>query len=178
MCAKLEKDFKKVYPSGWTAMQSPLKKKNIFFSFVSYLFIFSYLQSSWYSSQLSMGGIDSPKWKACSQAKSYRSEEGQKLEVTENSNLIKIKKNRPPAVLLLSLQPVPESEKGKSCKLTVKRRGEEIGAERESLKEKLTTPCNRGGSRIFFRRGCTRLLLYLNTNKPHSLVFFAEYLLY
>ena len=24
----------------------------------------------------------------------------------------------------------------------------------------------RGGSRIFFRRGCTRLLLYFNTNKP------------
>ena len=27
---------------------------------------------------------------------------------------------------------------------------------------------DRGGSRIFFRRGCTRLLLYFNTNKPHS----------
>ena len=26
----------------------------------------------------------------------------------------------------------------------------------------------RGGSRIFFRRGCTRLLLYFSTNKPHS----------
>ena len=26
----------------------------------------------------------------------------------------------------------------------------------------------RGGSRIFFRRGCTRLLLYFNTNKLHS----------
>ena len=25
----------------------------------------------------------------------------------------------------------------------------------------------RGGSRRFFRRGCTRLLLYFNTNKPH-----------
>ena len=25
----------------------------------------------------------------------------------------------------------------------------------------------RGGSRIFFRRGCTRLLLYFNTNNPH-----------
>ena len=33
------------------------------------------------------------------------------------------------------------------------------------------------GSRIFLRRGCTRLLLYFNTNKPHS-VFFAEYQLY
>ena len=31
---------------------------------------------------------------------------------------------------------------------------------------------NRGGSRIFFRRGCTRLLLYFNTNKPHS--FFLQ----
>ena len=27
---------------------------------------------------------------------------------------------------------------------------------------------SRGGSRISFRRGCTRLLLYFNTNKPHS----------
>ena len=25
----------------------------------------------------------------------------------------------------------------------------------------------RGGPRIFLRRGCTRLLLYFNTNKPH-----------
>ena len=31
----------------------------------------------------------------------------------------------------------------------------------------------RGGSRTFFRRGCTRLLLYFNTNKPHS-VFFSQ----
>ena len=30
----------------------------------------------------------------------------------------------------------------------------------------------------FFRRGCTRLLLYFNTNKPHSFFFFAEYQLY
>ena len=29
----------------------------------------------------------------------------------------------------------------------------------------------RGGSRIFFRRVCTRLLLYFNTNKPHSFFF-------
>ena len=35
----------------------------------------------------------------------------------------------------------------------------------------------RGGSRIFFRRGCTRLFLYFNTNKPHSF-FFAQYQLY
>ena len=31
---------------------------------------------------------------------------------------------------------------------------------------------DRGGSRIFFRRGCTRLLLYFNTNKPHR--FFLQ----
>ena len=30
---------------------------------------------------------------------------------------------------------------------------------------------HRGGSRIFFRRGCTRLELYFNTNKPHSFFF-------
>ena len=29
----------------------------------------------------------------------------------------------------------------------------------------------RGGSRTFFRRGCTCLLLYFNTNKPHSFFF-------
>ena len=29
----------------------------------------------------------------------------------------------------------------------------------------------RGGSRIFFRRGCTRLLLYFNTNKPLGFFF-------
>ena len=32
----------------------------------------------------------------------------------------------------------------------------------------------RGGSRIFFTRGCTRLLLYFNTNKPHSFLFFLQ----
>ena len=36
----------------------------------------------------------------------------------------------------------------------------------------------RSGSRIFFRRGCTRLLLCFTTNKPHSFFFFAEYQLY
>ena len=30
---------------------------------------------------------------------------------------------------------------------------------------------DRGGSRIFLRRGCTRLLLYFNTNKPHGFLF-------
>ena len=29
----------------------------------------------------------------------------------------------------------------------------------------------RGGSKIFFRRGCTRLFLHFNTNKPHSFFF-------
>ena len=33
------------------------------------------------------------------------------------------------------------------------------------------TTAPRGGSKIYFRRGCTRLLLYLNTNKPHSFFF-------
>ena len=32
----------------------------------------------------------------------------------------------------------------------------------------LALTSSRGGSRIFFRKGCTRLLLYFNTNKPHS----------
>ena len=32
----------------------------------------------------------------------------------------------------------------------------------------------RDGSRIFVRRGCTRLLLYFNTNKPHSFFFFLQ----
>ena len=27
---------------------------------------------------------------------------------------------------------------------------------------------------LFFRRGCTRLLLYFNTNKPHSFFFFQK----
>ena len=32
----------------------------------------------------------------------------------------------------------------------------------------------RGGSRTFFRRGCTRLLLHFNTNKPHSFFFLGR----
>ena len=32
----------------------------------------------------------------------------------------------------------------------------------------------KGGSRIFFGRGCTRLLLYFNTNKPHSFFFWQN----
>ena len=38
--------------------------------------------------------------------------------------------------------------------------------------------CCRGRSRIFFRRGRTRLLLYFNTNKPLFFFFWAEYRLY
>ena len=40
-----------------------------------------------------------------------------------------------------------------------------------SLKSNLYIWRYRGGSRIFFRRGCTRLLLYFNTNKPHFFFF-------
>ena len=36
------------------------------------------------------------------------------------------------------------------------------------------TVSSRGGSRIIFRRGCTLLLLYFNTNKPHSFFFFCR----
>ena len=49
---------------------------------------------------------------------------------------------------------------------------------REDMNNPVITPNDfwlqegRGGSRIFFRRGCTRLLLYFNTNKPHSFFFF------
>ena len=40
------------------------------------------------------------------------------------------------------------------------------------LPRRVAATCNlRGGSRIFFGRGCTRLLLYFNTNKPHSFFF-------
>ena len=44
---------------------------------------------------------------------------------------------------------------------------------RRSLDVKRLNFCGvyRGGSRIFFSRGCTRLLLYFNTNKPHSFFF-------
>ena len=59
-----------------------------------------------------------------------------------------------------------------------------LGAERlgeDSFHSKLVSLTvrvqSRGGSRILFRRGCTRLLLYFNTNKPHSF-FLTEYRLY
>ena len=32
----------------------------------------------------------------------------------------------------------------------------------------------RGGSRFFFRRDCTRLLLYFNNNQPHSFFFWQN----
>ena len=35
-------------------------------------------------------------------------------------------------------------------------------------------PHIRGGSRFFFRRGCTCLLIYFNTNKPHSFFFWRR----
>ena len=39
------------------------------------------------------------------------------------------------------------------------------------MKRQKNELCGRGGSRIFFRRGWTCLLLYFNTNKPHSFSF-------
>ena len=41
----------------------------------------------------------------------------------------------------------------------------------DSQKVSIVTLNSRGGSRNFFRRGCTCLLLYFNTNKPHSFFF-------
>ena len=38
----------------------------------------------------------------------------------------------------------------------------------------LFRPSSRGGSRIFFKEGYTPLLLYFNTNKPHSFLFFCR----
>ena len=48
---------------------------------------------------------------------------------------------------------------------------------RQSRKAAFTLLCcvkhykHRGGSRFFVRRGCTRLLLYFNTNKPQNSFF-------
>ena len=39
------------------------------------------------------------------------------------------------------------------------------------FKSRLLAIVIRGGSRIFFRRGCTHLLLYFSTNKPHIFFF-------
>ena len=45
-------------------------------------------------------------------------------------------------------------------------------ATKTKIRQKSVHRACRGGSRIFFfRRGCTRLLLYFNTNKPHSFFF-------
>ena len=46
----------------------------------------------------------------------------------------------------------------------------------EKLRRDLVT-CTQGRIQDFFEEGCTCLLLYFNTNKPHSF-FFAEYQLY
>ena len=40
----------------------------------------------------------------------------------------------------------------------------------EKLRRDLVT-CTRGQIQDFFEEGCTRLLLYFNTNKPHSFFF-------
>ena len=46
---------------------------------------------------------------------------------------------------------------------------------RQRPRDEVLYICNiRGESRIFLRRGCTRLLLYFNTNKPHSFSFFGR----
>ena len=42
------------------------------------------------------------------------------------------------------------------------------------FKDAMKKWAHRGGSRIFFRRGCTHILLYFNTNKPHSSFFFCR----
>ena len=44
-------------------------------------------------------------------------------------------------------------------------------ATKTKIRQKSVHRACRGGSRIFFRRGCSRLLLYFNTNKPHSFFF-------
>ena len=46
-----------------------------------------------------------------------------------------------------------------------------LAASKERPNRDEATSSFMGGSRIFFRRGCTRLLLYFNTNKPHSIFF-------
>ena len=45
---------------------------------------------------------------------------------------------------------------------------------RSFVRESNILPTCRGGSRIVFRRGCTRLLLYFNSNKPHSFFFWQN----
>ena len=57
-------------------------------------------------------------------------------------------------------------DKTKRSAMKLKKQG---GQRDISIKRCLITQKTRGGSRIFFRRGCTRLLLYFNTNIPHSL---------
>ena len=56
----------------------------------------------------------------------------------------------------------------------VKTRGREV-QQQEYVEKALIRDSDlsggRGGSRTFFRRGCTRLFVYFNTNKPHSFLF-------
>ena len=53
-----------------------------------------------------------------------------------------------------------------------------IGAGPPLIREGPLTDCGEQGRiQDFLRKGCTRLLLYFNTNKPHFF-FFAEYQLY
>ena len=60
----------------------------------------------------------------------------------------------------------------------LQKENEERGGAQHWHSTHMTNKHSRGRSRIFFRRGWTRLLLYFKTNKPHSLFFFAEYQLY
>ena len=94
------------------------------------------------------------------------------------------------------LQPAKTADKGKK-QAAVKKAGVNTTAESAEDKNKQTKPqvthelsvvcflmlkkycfyiyhIARGLSRIFFRRGCTRLLLDFNTNKPHSFFFFCR----
>ena len=68
-----------------------------------------------------------------------------------------------------------EMEKGSSYREFelpgVRRKSREKGKNSFCCTVNILITFNRGGSRIFFRRGCTRVLLYFNTNKPHSFFF-------
>ena len=68
-----------------------------------------------------------------------------------------------------------EMEKGSSYREFelpgVRRKSREKGKNSFCCTVNILITFNRGGSRIFFRRGCTRLLLYFNTNKLHSFFF-------
>ena len=61
------------------------------------------------------------------------------------------------------------NQKEVGCHITIRNLACVVSNARKTV---LTRTRRRGGSRIFFRRGCTRLLLYFNTNKPH--IFFWQ----